>query len=90
MLLYRKIMAMSSIGVFKTLGMTSLAYASAVQVDPELVDEVNQTPVTIASLFLVGVTVYMAFRAWTKSSEALMTLAKELSEKPCIRSPKND
>lgn len=79
-----------AIPVLKWVGVSAVTFATVVQVDPNLVDKVNQTPVTIASLVLAGVTVLMAFRAWQKSSDALIAISKQLSERPCIRHPGNN
>ena len=80
----------TSIPFLKWIGVSAVSVATAVQIDPDLVDRVNQTPVTIASLVLAGITVLLAFRAWQKSSDALIAISKQLSERPCIRHPGNN
>ena len=57
----------SAIAFWKTIGGASIGGATLAQIDPELMGEASQMPLTIALILLSGFSVWMAFRMAEKS-----------------------
>ena len=73
-----------------------VAWADGI-VNPETISSVGALPLPIACLALVGLSIYLMHRTSREANEtaqnvaaALQQMMRELHERPCIRSPKND
>jgi|GEM_PF-5238337 len=65
---------------WKSIGASSLAGATIAQIDPSLVGEASQMPLTIALILLAGFSVWMAFRMAEKSRQTADKQADNLGK----------